>query len=125
MQNRFLGLRTCGYKVPDTNTAREWYTKVLGFPPYFDQPFYVGFEVAGYELGLQPEEAGSDSKRGTNVLVYWGVEDIEAEYQRLIELGGSEHEPVTEVGEGIKVASIFDPWGNVFGIIYNPHFKLK
>jgi hypothetical protein len=27
------------------------------------------------------------------------------------------------VGGGIKVASVQDPFGNLFGIIENPHFK--
>jgi hypothetical protein len=49
----FLGLRTASYRVTDINKGKEWYSAVLGFGPYFDEPFYVGFNVAGYELGLQ------------------------------------------------------------------------
>jgi len=51
----FLGLRTVVYQAQDLGEAREWYTKVLGSRPYFDQPFYAGFSVGGYELGLVPE----------------------------------------------------------------------
>jgi hypothetical protein len=43
---------------------------------------------------------------------------------RLISLGAVERSGVQEVGEGIKVATVFDPFGNIFGIIQNPHFKL-
>lgn len=50
----FLGLRTCIYRVPDLATATKWYSNALGIKPYFDMPFYVGFNVGGYELGLQP-----------------------------------------------------------------------
>ncbi len=50
----FLGLRTAIYHVDDIERARDWYSSILGFKPYFDEPFYVGFNVAGYELGLQP-----------------------------------------------------------------------
>jgi catechol 2,3-dioxygenase-like lactoylglutathione lyase family enzyme len=40
----FLGLRTEIYHAPDLAKAKAWYSSVLGFPPYFDQPFYVGFK---------------------------------------------------------------------------------
>ena len=57
----FLGLRTVKYDVADIAKAKEWYTKVFGVEPYFDQPeFYVGYNIGGYELGLTPEpKAGS------------------------------------------------------------------
>lgn len=92
----------------------------MGHDPYFDEPFYVGFSVGGFELGLIP-----DGEPGTvGVQVYWGVPDAVAELARLQELGGVIHEPLKDVGEGIKVASIRDPFGNVFGIIENPHFRV-
>ena len=72
----FLGLRTAAYYVPDIAKARDWYSSVLGFAPYFDQPFYVGFNVAGYELGLQPSEASADKTEAVDA--YWGVEDANA-----------------------------------------------
>ena len=50
----FLGLRTAIYHVSDIDKGKHWYSEVLGVQPYFDQPFYVGFNVSGYELGLQP-----------------------------------------------------------------------
>jgi predicted enzyme related to lactoylglutathione lyase len=120
----FLGLRTAAYHVDDIAKAKEWYSKVLGIEPYFDQPFYVGFNVAGYELGLQPVDAASTDKADGSV-AYWGVENAEASFQRLIGLGATAHEAVQDVGEGIKVAAVKDPFGNVFGIIENPNFTLK
>ena len=111
-----LGLRTALYHAPDIAEGKRWYTQVLGFAPYFDQPFYVGFNVGGYELGLTP-----DGK--ANVGTYWGVKDIESVYARLIELGAAPRSEVQDVGEGIRVADVLDPFGNVFGIIENPHFK--
>ncbi len=119
----FHGLRTVGYQVADLEKAKEWYTKILGTPPYFDEPFYVGFNVGGYELGLQPCDA-TPEKPSTHVVAYWGVDDAEATYKRLLEEGATPHEEPTEVGGGIVVATVLDPWGNAFGIIYNPHFKL-
>ena len=120
----FLGLRTAIYHVDDIEKGKAWYSEVLGIQPYFDQPFYVGFNVGGYELGLQPT-VGSNGAKAVGAVAYWGVENAEAAYQRVIELGAKAHEALQDVGEGIKVAAVKDPFGNVFGIIENPHFKLS
>jgi len=119
----FLGLRTTIYLVDDIEAAKNWYSSVLGFAPYFDQPFYVGFNVGGYELGLQPGE-GERSRKSAAVVAYWGVADAAAAFKHLLEQGAAVHEEVQDVGEGIKVATVMDPFGNVFGVIENPHFKL-
>jgi predicted enzyme related to lactoylglutathione lyase len=119
----FQGLRTVIYHAPDLTKARAWYAKALGIEPYFDQPFYVGFNVAGYELGLDPDASSTPGAKA-GVVAYWAVADAAAEFKRLIELGGTERSALQEVGEGIRVATVFDPFGNIFGIIENPHFKL-
>ena len=119
----FQGLRTVIYHVNDLDRARAWYSSALGIEPYFDQPFYVGFNVGGYELGLDPDMTGITSGSG-GVGAYWGVSDCEAAYNRLLELGASTHSPVRDVGEGIRVATVNDPFGNVIGVIENPHFSL-
>jgi len=121
--SKILGLRTTIYKVSDLQSATQWYTDAFQTPPYFNEPFYVGFEIAGYELGLQPEENAASNKI-ESVLTYWGVEDIETEYQRFLDLGATVHEAPTNVGGEIVVASVKDPWGNIIGLIYNPEFKL-
>lgn len=118
-----LGLRTATYHVDDIEKGKLWYSAVLGIEPYFDQPFYVGFNVGGYELGLQPDEA-TTGERADGAVAYWGVENADTAFKKLIELGATVHEAVQEVGEGIRVATVQDPFGNVFGIIENPHFKL-
>ena len=114
-----LGLRTAIYPAPDLAAAKAWYTAVIGHGPYFDQLFYVGFEVGGYELGLLPE--ASPGTAGPQPL--WGVADADAAHARLLALGARPLQPVTEVGDGIRVAAVLDPFGNRFGIIENPHFK--
>jgi len=82
----------------------------------------VGFNVAGYELGLQPEEPATDAG---GVVTYWGVADIEISFHKLIAAGAVACEQPEEVGEGIKTATVTDPWGNVFGIIENRYFSLS
>jgi len=116
------GLRTVIYHASDIAKAKDWYTKILGFPPYFDQPYYVGFNVGGYELGLDPNM--KDVKEGNNVVAYWGVKDAREVYKKLIALGAKQESKIADVGEGILVGTVLDPFGNVFGIIENPHFKL-
>lgn len=119
----FLGLRTTVYAVPDLEKAKAWYSRVLGVAPYFDEPFYVGFNVGGFELGLDPDT--SELKPGAGgVVAYWGVPDAERAWARLMELGVEPASPVREVGGGIKVATVKDPFGNLFGLIENPHFTL-
>ncbi|HWN10891.1 MAG TPA: VOC family protein [Pyrinomonadaceae bacterium] len=119
----FLGLRTAIYQVKDIDEAKAWYSSVLGFAPYFDEPFYVGFNVGGYELGLQPSE-GDASQKSAGSVAYWGVDSAAAAVKHLIDKGATVQEELQDVGEGIKVATVKDPFGNVFGVIENPHFKL-
>lgn len=122
LMRTYLGLRTAIYHVPDLDKAKEWYSGVLMTQPYFDQPFYVGFNVGGFELGLDPNMNGVT--KGTTVDVYWGIDDCKGEYNRLLEMGATAHHEPQDVGEGIIVATVLDPFGNVFGIIENPNFTL-
>ncbi len=122
MATKFLGLRTLVYHVKDLTAATQWYKGILGIEPYFDTPYYVGFNVGGYELGLHPDERGHTS--GDNTAIYWGVENVEETFQSLLAAGATEWEKPNDVGGDIIVAAVKDPWGNVLGIIYNPHFKL-
>lgn len=118
----FLGLRTAGYTTKHLAAAKAWYTKVLGFGPYFDEPYYVGFNVAGYELGLLPDES-ADAVRTPAGVAYWGVPDAEAAWNRLIELGAVPFEPLAD--HGVMIGAVRDPFGNIFGIIENPAFKAE
>ena len=119
----FLGLRTVIYHTPDLAAAKAWYTNAFGVAPYFDEPFYVGFEIGGYELGLHPDMQGVTF--GNNAVAYWGVENMAAARERLIAGGAEPREPVKDVGGDIRVATVADPFGNVIGLIENPHFAVK
>lgn len=122
MQTEFVGLRTAIYKVPDIEKAKQWYAEAFHTAPYFDLPFYAGFNIAGYELGLQPDE--KTETKSENVEMYRGVNDVETSYTILISLGAVAHHPPQNVGEEIIVATVKDPWDNIIGLIYNPTFKL-
>ncbi len=119
-----LGLRTVIYGVNDLEKAKRWYSEALGIIPYFDEAFYVGFNVGGFELGLDPG-AAPVKPSSAGVVAYWGVNDIKAEFERLLSIGAEQHSPITNVGGKIEVATVLDPFGNIFGLIYNPEFKIQ
>ena len=122
MSTPLLGLRTTIYRVDDIDQAKAWYSEVFGIAPYFDEPFYVGFNVGGYELGLQPD-AKNDGKTD-GVVTYWGVEDVAKIVNHVIAKVATTYEEPNEVGVGIVVGAVKDLWGNVIGFIYNPHFSV-
>jgi predicted enzyme related to lactoylglutathione lyase len=117
-----LGLRTVIFKVTDLQRAKAWYSTAFGVQPYFDEPYYVGFNVGGYELGLDPDTKGTPPGPG-GCVTYWGVENLDAALQHFTRVGANLKTPAQDVGEGIRVATVADPFGNVVGLIENPHFK--
>ncbi len=112
------GLRTVIYPTADVEGAKAWWTGILGVEPYFDQPFYVGYDVAGYELGLLPDGEPADG-----ALTYWGVDDVAAAVRDAIAAGATEHVAAADVGDGIVTATVRTPQGAVLGLIFNPHFR--
>jgi predicted enzyme related to lactoylglutathione lyase len=118
---RALGLRTVIYHVPDLARAREWYAAAFGVAPYFDEPFYVGFQVGGFELGLDPDCSRVSPGEGGSA-AYWGVANMADAHAAFVAAGAAVLEPPREVGGGIMVAMLADPFGNAIGLIENPHF---
>ncbi len=118
MATSLLGLRTVIYPVLDLDAAKDWWIRLLGMQPYFDEPFYVGFEVAGYELGLLPNAQPADG-----ALTYWGVDDVAEAMSDALAAGAEIHVPASEVGGGIVTATARSPDGSIVGFIFNPHFK--
>ncbi len=114
------GLRTAAYPAADLARAKAWYADVFATAPYFDEPFYVGFNIGGFELGLIP--GAPTARPAGGVVVYWGTEDVAAACARCLDRGATAHEPPKDVGGGITVGSVLDPFGNILGFIQNPHF---
>ena len=83
-------------------------------------PQVVAEEIGG---GAEPETGVETCPGG--VQAYWGVDDVDAAYARLLSLGATQHEAPKEVGGSIKVATVLDPFGNILGLIFNPHFDPK
>ena len=113
------GLQSVIYFVADLTLAKTWYTAAFEVAPYFDGPFYVGFRVGASELGLDPDlDAGEPGPGGS--VAYWGVADLEAAIERIAGLGSEIVEPIRDVGGGIRLAVVADPFGNPVGLIQLP-----
>jgi predicted enzyme related to lactoylglutathione lyase len=105
----------------------------LGIEPYFERPgpdgrpAYVEFRIGDYqaELGLVDRTfapAGSATEPG-GAIMYWHVDDLNATVERLLSMGAKEYQPITPRGdEGFVTAAVVDPFGNVLGVMYNPHY---
>ena len=112
----FLGLRTVIYPAPDLDGMKAAFTEMLGFGPYFDEPFFVGFNVGGYELALDPNGDPDGGPR-----VYWGVPNYDDAVAGLLAKGATVGEPVADVGDGIRIGSVVVA-GATIGLIENPVF---
>ena len=112
----FLGLRSHILPAADLAASTAFYTSMLGRDPYFDEPFYVGFDVGGFELGLWPAATGE------HATTYWGVDDLDAALVHVAALGAVQRGAISDVGSGIRMVDIETPTGDVFGLIENPNF---
>ncbi|MBS1124614.1 MAG: hypothetical protein H6Q90_6842 [Deltaproteobacteria bacterium] len=110
------GIRSVIYQVDDLAKARAFYEAALGKPPYFDEPFYVGFDIDGQELGLHPDTSKLKPGPG-GAIAYWRVDDLAATWAQLQALGGGAIEAPHEVGGGLSTAIVSDPCGNLVGLI--------
>ena len=111
----FKKLRTVIYYVSDVKKAKAWYIDLTGYQPYFDEPFYVGFDINGCELGLDPDM--NDVETGNQAVAYWAVDDLPAVLKLLSAAKAVIVQPITNVGGPINVAIIKDPFGNSVGLI--------
>jgi predicted enzyme related to lactoylglutathione lyase len=125
------GLTTISYWADDLPAATAWYTELLGVKPYFVRPAegppaYVEFRLGDYqhELGLiHASYAPHGPAAGPGgVVVYWHVDDVAATVERLLSMGATMHEPLTRREAGFITASVVDPFGNILGVMYNPHY---
>jgi len=114
----FLGLSSLIYPTKDIETSKKWWSEALGVAPYFESDGYVGFDLGGYELGFN-----SDSATLGGPLTYIAVDDVDDAVKELTAKGAALLLGPTHVGGGIIIADIESPNGDVFGVIYNPHFK--
>jgi predicted enzyme related to lactoylglutathione lyase len=108
------GIRTFIYPVRDLEKAKALYTGLLGVEPEMDEPYYVGFVVAGQDIGLDPH---GHAKGMTGPVGYWHVDAINSSLRALLDAGAETLEEVKDVGGGKLVATVKDPDGNVIGLV--------
>lgn len=130
--NTLRGVATVNIYAADVKAARKWYSELLGIDAYYqmpdaENPGYVEFRLGDYqhELGIIDSKYApkAASKETGGAIVNWHVDNIEAMFERLKSMGATEYEPITPRGNGSFVtASVIDPFGNVLGIMYNPHY---
>ena len=121
------GLSTVSFFAADHAAARKWYSEFLGVEPYFERPGYVEFRLGDYqhELGIIDSKyvPGTESKNGrAGVVVYWHVDDVNTVLDKAVAMGATQLEAPQDRGHGFITATTVDPFGNILGIMYNPHY---
>ncbi|MFC9586678.1 VOC family protein [Streptomyces yangpuensis] len=121
------GFATINFWADDLEAAKAWYTEVLGIAPYFERPGYAEFRIGDYqhEIGIVDRRYAPPgaAKEPGGAVAYWAVDDLPGAHRRLLELGAEEYQPVTAHGDGgFVTAAVTDPFGNVLGIMRNPHY---
>lgn len=125
------GLATISFFADDILKAKEWYTQFLGIAPYYvfpneQQPAYIEFRIGDYqhELGIIDKKYApkSDNTQPGGAIAFWHVYDIEKTNEKLLSMGATQYEPITQREQGFVTASLADPFGNILGIMYNPHY---
>lgn len=126
------GLATVNFWADDLEAAKKWYAELLGAEPYFERPgnggpaAYYEFRIGDHqaELGLIDRRyAPPESPTAPGgAIIHWHVDDVRATLDRLLSMGATPYQPLTEYGPGFVAASVTDPFGNVLGIMYNQHY---
>lgn len=121
------GIATINFYAADHAAAKKWYSEFLGMEPYFNVPGYSEFRIGDFEheLGLidssfAPEGAANGA---AGAITYWHVDDLGATFDKLISMGATIYQPIIPRGNnGFVTASVVDPFGNLLGIMSNPHY---
>jgi predicted enzyme related to lactoylglutathione lyase len=127
------GFSTISFWADDVPAAVAWYAEFLGVDAYFTNAGPDGrLAYAEFRIGDHEDELGIVDRRYAppgaadgpgGAIMYWHVDDLDATVARLLSMGASEYQPITPRGtEGFVTAAVVDPFGNVLGVMYNPHY---
>ncbi|MET0132209.1 MAG: VOC family protein [Kibdelosporangium sp.] len=125
------GLSTVSFFTDDMPAARAWYTELLGVEPYFERdvagtPAYMEFRIGDYqhELGFINTAFAphKPAEQASGAVIFWHVDDVPATLENLETMGATIHDKLTEREAGFVTASVLDPFGNILGVMYNPHY---
>lgn len=125
------GMATVSFYADDMRAARDWYNELLGITPYFERPdsqnpAYIEYRFGDYaaELGIIDRKFAPKSAQQApgGCVLFWHVDDVQGALDRLYAMGCKEYEPLTEREAGFVTASVIDPFENILGVMYNPHY---
>lgn len=127
MGHTLQGIATVSLWAADHKAAVKWYSKLLDCEPYFTRPGYAEFRVGDYEteIGIidsayAPKSVATKGPAGA--VMYWQVKDVAATMKQLLAIKAIELEAPKDRGNNFVTASIADPFGNILGIMHNPHY---
>ena len=107
------GLNALLFPTSDPARMKRLLSVVLGGEPAFDDAYYVGWQMGGLNIGLDP----NGRTRGmAGATPFFDVEDIRATVDALKALGATLEEDVRPVGGGMLVAILSDQEGNMIGL---------
>lgn len=123
------GLATINFYATDHEAAKKWYSELLGVEPYFNVPGYSEFRIGDYqhELGIIDSAFAPNgaTKSPAGAIAYWHVDDLKRTLDKLISLGATLYQPITDHSGGkgnFVTASVVDPFDNILGIMNNKHY---
>jgi predicted enzyme related to lactoylglutathione lyase len=120
------GFTTVSFYATDVEAAKKWYAELLGVDPYFERPGYAEFRIGDYqhELGIIDRNYAPKGlvSNPAGAVLYWHVDDVTVTLKKLLSMGAKEYEALRDRGNGFITASVVDPFGNILGIMYNPHY---
>jgi predicted enzyme related to lactoylglutathione lyase len=125
------GFATVSFFADDLPAARDWYTELLGIEPYFqrpdaENPAYIEYRFGDYqdELGIIDRSYApyGPAQGPAGAVMFMHVDDVDAALERLRALGATVLEPRVDREAGFVTASVVDPFGNIIGVQYNPHY---
>jgi predicted enzyme related to lactoylglutathione lyase len=127
MAQALRGIATISLWAADHPAAVKWYGELLGTKPYFERPGYAEFRIGDYqtEVGIIDSKYAPHltfPKGPAGVVVYWHVDDLQKTFEHVLSMGGAQLEAPQDRGHGFVTATVVDPFGNILGLMRNPHY---
>jgi predicted enzyme related to lactoylglutathione lyase len=104
-----LTIRSLVISVSDLNAAKAVYSALLG-SPHTDESYYVGYNVNGFGVGLNPAGAGGGP------VAFADVEDLDATRETLLAAGATDREAPRQVAPETRICVLADSDGNPIGL---------
>jgi len=104
-----VSIRSLVVPVSDVNAAKAVYSTLLG-EPHIDQPYYVGYNVDGFEVALAPGDVSGGP------VAYADVDDLDATRESLLAAGATEISAPRQVAPEARVCVLADRDGNPMGL---------